>query len=201
MAKNNSFQFIIGLTACLVTAITVFACGKKNDTTNCNDTKQTDAKSAAISSSESANKTENVAELNKKTSDDNAWCRSCVVGPAGFMSCQTVRDESAAQATAELREKARIKACVDSGFTEDNCPDSKIISLQCKGDPQPSDPQEAGKKMMEALRGSSPVIVTKDGQTIPNAMHKPPSGPGEIPKPSKEAEKSSEKDAPKVPII
>jgi hypothetical protein len=150
------------------------ACGKRPDAENCEE-----PKTAADDSKEAASSVQAKAptpiRMNPK---DVMWCRSCVVGPHGFMSCQSVTQSNLSETVDELRDRARIAACVDSGFTKDNCPASGVISVVCKGDPPPADKTAAGKAMLDALKNSGPVVLTKEGKTVPNIMHQPKAGPG-----------------------
>ena len=98
--------------------------------------------------------------------DDVNWCRACVVGPHGFMSCQRVNQSNTAETEEQLREKARIAACTDSGFTETNCPPDKVISVACKGDPPPKDKRAAGEALLKALKNSGPLVLTEDGTRL-----------------------------------
>ena len=125
---------------------------------------------------------------------DAMWCRSCVVGPAGYMSCQTVRQVTKTETTEQLRDRARLAACKDAGFAEGTCPASGVISLACKGDPPPTDKTAAGKAMLNALKGSAPLVLTKDGKTMRNIMH--PDAAGASDAAQKPAE-TQPKDAPK----
>jgi len=105
--------------------------------------------------------------------DDLDWCRACVVGPHGFMSCQRVVAESAGESRGSLMGKARDKACEDSGFKKEACPDDKVIAVSCKGDAPPKDKSAAGKAMLKALKTSGPLILKQDAKK-PDS---PPSAP------------------------
>jgi hypothetical protein len=97
---------------------------------------------------------------------DADWCRACVVGPHGFMSCQRKSATSSSDTKDVLRERARIAACTDSGFTADNCPKDKIIGLVCKGDPEPKDKRAAGNALLKALKSSGPLVLTDDKEAL-----------------------------------
>jgi hypothetical protein len=90
------------------------------------------------------------------------WCRACVVGPHGFMSCQRVNAASKDETREALRGRARIKACLDSGFTEESCPSESVIAIACKGDKPAADKTAAGKKVMKALKKSGPLVLSSD---------------------------------------
>jgi hypothetical protein len=96
---------------------------------------------------------------------DADWCRACVVGPHGFMSCQRVNG-SYGESLNSLRERARIKACLDSGFTEASCPSESVIAISCKDDKPAKDKTAAGKKVMQALKKSGPLVLTSDPKLI-----------------------------------
>ena len=103
----------------------------------------------------------------KKIADEDAdWCRACVVGPHGFMSCQRRSATDPSETLESLREKARVAACTDSGFSADACPKDKVIGLVCKGDPEPKDKREAGTKLLKALKSSGPLVLTSDKEKI-----------------------------------
>ncbi len=173
------------LIALLAAIVFVSACKRSDAPEECVDPKGT-----AVTPKEASKSAAAPVKMNDK---DIPWCRSCVVGPAGFMSCQTVRKENTAETDAALRDRARIAACVDSGFTKDNCPASNVVSTACKGDPPPADKTAAAKAMLNALKSSGPVVVTKDGKTLPNAMYKEPAGPGEPPAEKTDAASKDEK--------
>jgi hypothetical protein len=97
---------------------------------------------------------------------DVNWCRACVMGPHGFMSCQRVSQSTTTETMEQLRDRARIAACKDSGFTETNCPPDKVISVACKGDPPPKDKRAAGEALLKALKTSGPLVLTKDGAKL-----------------------------------
>ena len=96
---------------------------------------------------------------------DSDWCRACVVGPHGFMSCQRV-DASSGESRDSLRQRARVKACLDSGFTEESCPDESVIAIACKDDKPAKDKTAAGRKVMKALKKSGPLVLTSDPEKI-----------------------------------
>jgi hypothetical protein len=169
----------------------VSACKRSDNNEECVDPAASAGAKATVDSKASASKSTPV-NLNEK---DMMWCRSCVVGPAGFMSCQTIRQSDAAETTAALRDRARVAACVDSGFTKDHCPASNVVTTACKGDPPPADKTAAAKAMLDALKTSGPVVVTKDGKTLENAMYQKPSGPGEPPPSDSDASTSKDKPA------
>ncbi len=111
----------------------------------------------------------------KGDQSDKDWCRACVVGPHGFMSCQRVAAE-ANESRGELRRKSRDKACEDSGFPKDACPDNKVIAVSCKGDAPPKDKNEAGRAMLRALKTSGPLVLKKpdsETQVPPKETQKP----------------------------
>lgn len=68
---------------------------------------------------------------------DNDWCRVCIMGPKGYASCQRVYGDTKAEPREPIRERARVKACVDAGFPADACPTTAVIGIVCKGDPPP----------------------------------------------------------------
>ena len=135
-------------------------------------------------------KTAKAASGDKKASatskKDRDWCRACVVGPHGFMSCQRVTQQGS-ESRGELRQKARDKACEDSGFRKDACPDNKVIALSCKGDTPPKDKTAAGKAMLKALKTSGPLILKKPDPNQPTPTIAPREG-----KPPKESAPSEE---------
>ena len=166
------------------------ACGKRPADEKCTDPP---ASAAPAAEAKKAAAADDKPIPVKRDLRNVMWCRSCVVGPAGYMSCKTVRPNAASESNDALRERARVEACVDSGFTKDNCPGSNVISLMCKGDPEPKDKTAAGKAMLDALRGSGPVVLTKDGKTVPNIMYDKKAGPG-APEPSAATKDSAKKD-------
>ena len=97
---------------------------------------------------------------------DMDWCRACVVGPHGFMSCQRVSATSKEDTRDDLRQRARIKACMDSGFTKESCPDESVIAIACKDDKPFKDKTAAGKKVLKALKKSGPLVLSSDPDVV-----------------------------------
>jgi hypothetical protein len=84
------------------------------------------------------------------------WCRACVMSKVGYASCQKVYADEPGEARDALRARARAKACSDAKFPKDQCPDSAVISLLCKGDPPPAgttNPGTALQNLHQALSG------------------------------------------------
>jgi len=71
----------------------------------------------------------------KKVSD---WCRTCVMGPKGWASCQTVYAQNDKEARDSVKARSLEQACLDSGFEKGVCPEKALISSRCKGDPPPT---------------------------------------------------------------
>lgn len=122
----------------------------------------TPAKSASLNKKEDGSK-KTSATVPQKDAD---WCRACVVGPHGFMSCQRKTATDPKETRTQLRERARLAACTDSGFAADQCPKDKVIGLICKGDPEPKDKREAGNKLLKALKNSGPLVLTDDKEAM-----------------------------------
>jgi hypothetical protein len=177
------------------------ACGRRPEAEKCEDPKATaDAVKNAAAKGESGTPAPAAPKPERIIQDakDIMWCRSCAVGPAGYMSCQTVRQATTTETTEALRERARLAACKDAAFPEGKCPAASVISLVCKGDPPPKDETAAGKAMLEALKGSGPIVLTKDGKTVPNIMYDKKSGPG-APPANSDNKKAEGADAPAAP--
>lgn len=179
------------------------ACSRKPEAEKCEDPKAAaDAITTAAAKGESGTPAPAAPKPERIIQDakDIMWCRCCAVGPAGYMSCQTVRQATTTETTDALRERARLAACKDAAFPEGKCPAASVISLVCKGDPPPKDETAAGKAMLEALKGSGPIVLTKDGKTVPNIMYDKKSGPG-APPANSDGTKSKTSDAPAAPAL
>ena len=180
--KNGFLSYFIQ-PMLVATALLAASCARKSEEAKCDDPPSAnDSTKSGAASSTPAKATMEAKDL--------MWCRSCVVGPAGYMSCQTVRQKMTTETKDETRDRARLAACKDAGFPEGTCPSSGVISVTCKGDPPPEDKTAAGKAMLNALKSSGPLVLTKDGKTMKNIMYDEPSGPGAPPP------KSDEKKAP-----
>ena len=143
--------------------------------------------------------------LSKPANGDLDWCRACVVGPHGFMSCQRVTADSATESRGALKARARGKACEDSGFKADACPDDKVIAISCKGDAPPKDKTAAGKAMLNALKTSGPLILKKDAKkpTVihPTADPKSETGDAAEKAPPAEPKKTPAKKSGQIPVV
>jgi hypothetical protein len=93
------------------------------------------------------------AQAGKK---DNDWCRVCALGNKGYASCQRVYGDTPTEAREAIKERARKKACVDAGFTAENCPASAIIGTACKGDPPPAGAASMGDALQDLYRNLNP---------------------------------------------
>jgi hypothetical protein len=103
---------------------------------------------------------------------NNDWCRACVMGTKGYASCQRVFGDTPDEPRDKIRERARIKACVDSGYTETNCPAGAIIGQSCKGDPPPPgsmDPGAALQNLYQKLNPDGVVQPKKPAEAKPAA--------------------------------
>lgn len=184
--KNCSYTHLVLMLVALL--LLMSACGRKPEAAECDDPPPASGAEKSEGSSGAAAATAPKPEPIQIEAKDSMWCRSCVVGPAGYMSCQTVHQAVTTETTDALRDRARLAACKDAGFAEGKCPAQGVISLVCKGDPPPADETAAGKAMLEALKGSGPLVLTKDGKTVPNIMHDKKAGPG-APPPKTETDK------------
>lgn len=136
------------------------------------------------------------ATVAKKDAD---WCRACVVGPHGYMSCQRKTATNPAETHEQLRERARLAACTDAGFAADKCPKEKVIGLVCKGDPEPKDKREAGTKLLNALKNSGPLVLTKDKEAMERLQKKMKQKNPSSPEPSASSAGDAEKTASETP--
>ena len=136
----------------------LLGCNANKEEKECVDPPKTESKAGAVSEDGS----KKGAAAAKKDAD---WCRACVVGPHGFMSCQRKTAEPS-ETREQLKERARLAACTDSGFTEEQCPKDKVIGLVCKGDPEPTNKREAGSKLLKALKSSGPLVLTDDKEAM-----------------------------------
>ena len=87
---------------------------------------------------ESISKKVTQTRINVKEPDpeklDKDWCRTCVMGPRGWASCQVVFAETDGESRENIQQRARQKACLDSGFAEGTCPENAVVAMSCKGD-------------------------------------------------------------------
>lgn len=153
----------------ILTTMGLFGCKIQKDEKECVDPPNTVVSQTASTSAGDKEKKKLVVDKN-----DVNWCRACVVGPHGFMSCQRVDQSNTGETDKELREKSRLKACTDSGFTETNCPPDKVISVVCKTDPPPKDKRAAGEALLKALKTSGPLVLTEDGTRFTKEGKEPP---------------------------
>jgi hypothetical protein len=87
------------------------------------------------------------------------WCRTCVMSPQGFASCQRVYAQSTDETRDSVRQRSLDKACADAGFEKDACPKQAIIAVGCKDDPpQPGvkDPGQALQDLFLSTQGKAP---------------------------------------------
>jgi hypothetical protein len=97
-----------------------------------------------------------IGNADKKNND---WCRACVMGPNRFASCQRVYGDTPTEPRDAIRERARIKACVDSGFKADACPTGATIGIACKGDPPPPNAGNPAKILQDMYKQMNPPPV------------------------------------------
>lgn len=86
-----------------------------------------------------------LAAGNRDPSSD--WCRTCVMGPKGWASCQTVYAENKEESRDAIKVRSREKACDDAGFAKGQCPDKAVLGVTCKGDKAPAGNDRAVKGM------------------------------------------------------
>jgi hypothetical protein len=96
----------------------------------------------------------NIDAVGKK---DNDWCRACVMGPKRYASCQRVYGDTPTEPRDAIRERARIKACLDSGFPAGICPANATIGITCKGDPPPPGAGNPGKALQDMFNQLNPA--------------------------------------------
>lgn len=110
-----------------------------------------------------------------KDKKDNDWCRACIMGPKGYASCQRVYGDTPAEPREKVRARARAKACVDSGFPADACPETATIGIVCKGEPPPpnaGDPAKILQGMYQQLN-PPPAKAGSAGAPPPAGDKKP----------------------------
>jgi hypothetical protein len=98
---------------------------------------------------------------------DNDWCRACIMGPKGYASCQRVYGDTPTEPRDGIRERARVKACVDSGFPKDACPASATIGIACKGDPPPPSAGNPGKILQDMYKQLNPPPAGTGSSQLP----------------------------------
>jgi hypothetical protein len=106
-----------------------------------------------------------VEDADKKNND---WCRACVMGPNRFASCQRVYGDTPTEPREAIRERARIKACVDSGFKADACPAAATIGIACKGDPPPPNAGNPAKILQDMYQQMNPAQANPKGAAPPS---------------------------------
>lgn len=163
----------------------VIGCSSKKETPEC--VEATAASSTDNPAKEKQGSTEKraagAAAVNIEFRGD--WCRACVLGPNGYMSCQTARASSSTETREQIKKKSIEQACEDSGFPKENCPGNAVISVSCLGDPPPKDKAAAGRALLEGLKHGPPVKLTNEPpaeQQKPKSADKSAAAPKTVPK-------------------
>ncbi len=125
---------------------------------------------------------------------DADWCRACVVGPKGYMSCKKVDGTPGPEHRSGLRARARLEACLDSGFTEESCPKENVMAIVCKGDAEPNLEQktETAKRVLKALKNSGPLVLKKPAANDKEAENVPSPAPDKPEETAQNPEKGKE---------
>lgn len=79
------------------------------------------------------------------------WCRTCVMGPEGWASCQVAFGETDDEPRDLIKKRSRERACLDSGFKEGECPDNRVVAVTCKGEETPKGHDETAKALQKAF--------------------------------------------------
>jgi len=89
---------------------------------------------------------------------ENEWCRACVMSRSNFASCQRVYAEQPGKIDDKgpLKKRALDKACADAGYPKDECPQSAVISVLCKGDPPPTGTKAPGAAVQDLFKALNP---------------------------------------------
>ncbi len=103
------------------------------------------------------------------------WCRACVMGPKGWASCMKVYAENEGETRDLLKNRARDKACVDSGYEKDKCPQQSVIALTCKGDAPPKGTTTPGKALQQLFHGGKKGAQLKVKKIDMSKQRKEPS--------------------------
>lgn len=106
------------------------------------------------------------------------WCRSCILGPKGWASCQVAWDATNEEAREALEARARDLACKDAGFGAGQCPPAPNFNTRCKGDKIPEGSVTPGKALQNIYlkktgRDSTLKLVPTKPSTAVNESEKP----------------------------
>ena len=136
------------------------------------DKKEPDCVPAAGAKTDGDGKTYEMTPLlvDKEAKKNNDWCRACIMGPKGYASCQRVYGDTPTEPRDVIRQRARTKACVDSGFPADGCPDKATIGITCKGDPPPPNAGDPAKALQDLYKKLNPPNAKPESGGV-----KPPS--------------------------
>ena len=148
-----------GFTLALIAALAFGCSGEKQTEEECEDppekAQQPDAKNTKLERF-------GLGRAGDEDKQKKDWCRACVMSKVGYASCQKVYADEPGESRDSLKARARDKACKDAKFKTNECPDSAVISLLCKGDPPPAgtpDPGTALQNLHQALSGEKPPVV------------------------------------------
>ncbi len=133
----------------------VFACSSQKAEKECVDPPKSVVPKTLRSLGEGGPKKKPV---NKAKAD---WCRACVMGPKGWASCMKVFAEKQDEARDRTKQRAKEKACIDSGYEKDQCPQKAVIALTCKGDPPPKGTTTPAKALQQLYYGSKGKVDIK----------------------------------------
>ena len=91
------------------------------------------------------------------------------MGPKGFASCQRVYGDTKDEPRDKVRERARVKACLDAGFKADACPPNAVIGIVCKGDPPAANAGDPAKILQGMYQQLNPQPAQSGSSAVPPA--------------------------------
>ncbi|MCP4605762.1 MAG: hypothetical protein GY847_35450 [Proteobacteria bacterium] len=160
----------------------ISACSSENKEVECVDPPQEDKKTKKVVTRDRLNTT----GWNKARKDAD-WCRTCVMGPKGWASCQVAYAEKEGESRDVVKKRSQGKACDDAGFEKGTCPTKAVVAQTCKGDKS----LKKNEGQAKALQGlffpkGAPKKKTNDTAKAPAEKQNPSVDPTEKPHTPKE---------------
>ncbi len=161
----------IGMFLCISAgcAALVIGCSSKEQEQECVDPPAAEKTTKTVTH-------DNLGRVSAPAKKGGDWCRTCVMGPKGWASCQVAHAEKEGEDRATIKARARERACDDAGFPKGQCPDKAVLAVTCKGDKKPGsaeDPARALQKMFFPKKtGDKETPSDKADKATPPASEK-----------------------------
>ena len=158
--------------ALLATALAVAGCSSKREKAD-EECVETPESAAAKAKQDVKVERFGLGKAGAEDKEGKDWCRACVMSTLGYASCQRVHAEKPDESRDSIRARARAKACADAKYPADKCPDTAVISNQCKDEPPTEGTPNPGKALQNLYQSLGGSGAPKTGSPASDAKPKP----------------------------